>query len=80
MKLKVFNTTNITSISNRDKKPFIQVNNKVGIFNINNSAADLLDLKDGDMVQLLQDEENPEDWFIEKVKEDGFVVRDKILR
>lgn len=77
MKLKVFNTTNVKVLNKKEPVPFLQVNNKVGLFNLNKTLSELLELKHNDQVQFMQDEEEPERWFIEKVKADGFVVREK---
>lgn len=75
MKLKAFNTTNIAT--SKVTAPYIQVNTVTGLFNINKSAADKIGLKDNDLIQFLQDEEQPDEWYIEKVKENGFQVRYK---
>jgi len=77
MKLKTFNTINVASLSSKIQKPFIQVNAKTGLFNINNAACELMGLKDNDMIQFHQSEEEPSDWYLEQVKKDGFVIRNK---
>jgi hypothetical protein len=77
MKLKTYNTTNIQTLSNQLRKPYLQVNTTTGLFNINKEAAELIGAGDGDQIQFHQDEDEPLDWYIEKVKKDGFVIRFK---
>lgn len=77
MKLKEFNAANIQSNKPASTTPFIQVNTKTGLFNINRAACEVVGVKNNDQLQFLQDEENPEEWFVEKVKKDGFVIREK---
>jgi hypothetical protein len=73
MKLKTFNTTNVTS--NRSFSPSIGVNSKTGLFNINPSACEKIGLKEGTCVQFHQDEDDPENWYLEIVKDNGFTLR-----
>lgn len=73
MKLKTFNTEN--TYSQRESKPFILVSQKTGLFGFNRGAYEAIGLKAGDQVQFHQNEENREEWFIEKVKQGGFTVR-----
>lgn len=75
MKLKTFNATNVVMV--RSFTPGIGVNSKSGLFTINRAACDEIGLKEGDFIQFLQDEEEPENWFIEKVKDTGFQLRGK---
>jgi|LakMenEpi03Aug12_release.lakeMendotaPanAssembly.Ray.scaffolds.fasta_scaffold1068438_1 hypothetical protein len=74
MKLKTFNAEN--TFSQRQTKPFIQVSQKTGLFGFNKAVNEILELKSGDQIQFHQDEENPDEWYIEKVKQGGFTLRD----
>jgi hypothetical protein len=57
--------------------PCISINVKVGLFRLNPEAQKLVNLQDGDQIVFLQDEEDPANWYLEKVKEKGFVLRMK---
>ena len=74
MRTKTFNPTSTPTRVWR--APAIGVTLKTGVFTLNRAAINKLDLKHGDMVQFHQDEDNPEDWYIEKVKANGFVLRE----
>ncbi|MEI8111143.1 MAG: hypothetical protein WCH59_09155 [Chitinophagia bacterium] len=74
MKLKTFNAEN--TFSQRQAKPFISVSAKTGLFAFNRGAYELLALKSGDHVQFHQEEDSPENWYIEKVKDGGFTLRE----
>ena len=70
-------TYNPTSTPTRVwRAPALGVTSRTGVFTLNRAAINKLDLKPGDMVQFHQDEDNPEDWYIEKVKSNGFVLRE----
>lgn len=73
MKLKTFDTTNV--LVERKQEARIHINISTGLFTINKTAADLMALKAGEMVCLHQDEDEKENWYIEKVKKDGFSLR-----
>lgn len=77
MKLKTFNVLNVQSLSSRVQKPYIQANSKTGLLNVNHAAIELIGLQDGDQIQFHQSEDEPSDWFLEKVSDNGFVLRDK---
>lgn len=72
MKLKSYNTTNT---SGRTSKALISIS-KTGLFRFSKGAIDVLGIKAGDQVQFLQDEEDPENWYLEIVKKDGFPLRE----
>ena len=72
MKLSTFNTTNAQRYTRTE--PFVSFM-KTGLILLNKPAALLLGVEPGDQVQFLQDTENPTDWYIEKVNEDGFTLR-----
>jgi hypothetical protein len=76
MKLKEFNAEN--TINQRADKPSIHINTKTGLFNFNKAACDLISLGDEDKITFHQDQEEPFDWYLEKVKtEKGFTLRTK---
>jgi hypothetical protein len=78
MKLKTFNPDNcISSRSGKSTKPIVGINSKNGLFRMAPPVCDLLELKEGDHVMFHQDEEDPANWYAEKVKEGGFVLRIK---
>lgn len=76
MKLKEFNTEN--SVSHRGHKngpPSLGITFSSGLVTINKAAAELLSLKAGDQVVILQDADEETDWYLEKVKTKGFPLR-----
>lgn len=78
MKLKEFNAENtITVRGGGNKIPAIGINLKTGLFAINKTACELLELKANDQVIILQDEEDKANWYLEKVKTKGFILRTK---
>lgn len=64
MRLKKFNTTNAAGRS-ISTEPRIRINSK-GIFTLNDYAVQRMDLKEGDRISLVQDEDSKADWFIAK--------------
>jgi hypothetical protein len=76
MKLKEFNADNCASAPG-GKSPTVALNTKTGLFRINKEACVLMDLSANDQIKFHQDEEEEGDWYIEKVKEGGFVLREK---
>lgn len=78
MKLKEFNSENTVNVRGGGKLiPAIGINLKVGLFNISKAACELIDLKNNDQVVIHQDQEDKGNWYIEKVKAKGFIVRNK---
>lgn len=75
MKLKEFNTEN--TVTTRNGVASIGVNTKTGLFNLNKQAKELTGLKNGDQIVLLQDEDDPGCWYLQKVKDKGFEIREK---
>jgi len=67
MKLKEFNVSNSRYFANK-KDPRVRFNKKAGLISFSIAAIKLLDLKKEDRVIILQDEENPEDWYINKTQ------------
>jgi len=74
MKLREFNTEN--TVVSRNTTPSLHINTKTGLFTINKGASEILGLSDKDQVAFHQNEEVPDEWYIEKVKEKGFAIRD----
>lgn len=74
MKLKTFNAYNMQKGA-KNFRPFITLNIKSGVITVNRGAAELMGIKQGDGVQLHQDEDDPESWYIEKTKNGGFNLR-----
>lgn len=75
MKLREFNADN--TISMRTVKPTVHINTRTGLFNFNQPACDLIGLSSEKQVVFHQDEEDPESWYVEVVKEKGFSARGK---
>lgn len=74
MNLKTFNRVTVPQRS-KTNKPFITMNHKIGVCFISTGAIKLMGLQEGDMIQLHQSEDEPRDWFVEKIKKDGFSLR-----
>jgi hypothetical protein len=55
----------------------MSINVKTGLFNINRHACDRIGLTDKSQVLILQDEDDPQNFYIEKVESGGQVVREK---
>ena len=78
MKLKSFNAANSKMYSRGDENlAMVSFNQKAGVVRINEAAANKIGLASEDQIMIHQDEENPQDWYIEKVKENGFTLRAK---
>lgn len=72
MKLKKYDSTNCVGLRT-NKEPLITFNLR-GIISLNESALLLMDLSPGDAFSLLQDEDEPNDWYIAK-DSNGFTLR-----
>lgn len=70
MKLKTF-----TSSSRPDTIAQVSIN-KTGTFRFNSAAVQKLNLKPDTRIAIHQDEENPQDWYIEFNVKDGFLLRE----
>lgn len=76
MKLKAFNQENIPVI--RTGKPTIRFFATAGLISISKAAALLMNLKEGSLIELCQNEDEPTDWYIHKTEEQsGFTLRGK---
>ncbi len=74
MKLRKFNRE--TCRIRPDGHPYFSVS-KGGIIRINREGSKLLQLKSGDKINILQDEERPKDWYVEKTTDElGLIMRD----
>jgi hypothetical protein len=73
MNLKTYNATN--TAGSRPHKAIMSIS-KNGLIRFSQGAVELMDIKAGDQVQFCQDENEPENWFIEVVKKGGFPLRD----
>lgn len=74
MKLKQFNRQTVVK-GCKDKKPFLSMQTRNGVVSMSKGAATLLGVGRDDMVQIIQDEDNPTEFYIEKVDSDGFLLR-----
>lgn len=77
MKLKTFNPETTPNVRVANATPHMSINLKSGVFSLNSALCTLLKVKHGDFVILHQDEAEPVDWFIQKVKSDGYTLRGK---
>jgi hypothetical protein len=68
MKLKTFSPEN----TGDNTIPTMSINSNA-VFRLNKAAIDLLKLSENDKVLFHQDEDEPEDWYISKDKENGFL-------
>lgn len=75
MNLETFNVENLPN--QKDRKPYIGVNQASGTLRFNPEAVEKMKLKADNMIWLHHDKENPGDWYLEVVKEKGFVLRKK---
>jgi len=74
MKLRELNKLNCGYA--KAAKPTLSFTVKSGLIRIGKEVCETLNVKEGDAIKFLQDEENPEDFFISKSTKDvGFVVR-----
>lgn len=73
MQIKEYNRATIVKGA-KDKKPFISMQSSKGLVTISKGAALLIGLKANDMIQIVQDEDTDE-FFLERVDRDGFRLR-----
>lgn len=75
MKLKEYNPENSKPVAIPRAHPAtLRIDTKTGRFIFNKTASELIGLKDKYQVVIYQDEQEPEDWYIEVVKGGGFVL------
>lgn len=77
MKLKSFNPQSVPNLRAGSDIPTVSLNYSSGVMTFNKGACEFLKLKKGDQVVIHQDEEEPQDWYIQKVPEGGFELRGK---
>ena len=77
MKLRTFNQTTVRK-GTKIGKPFIHLNTKTGLIVINKTGQKIIGIQAGDQVQFHQDENEPQNWYIEKVGKDGFAIRQNL--
>jgi hypothetical protein len=75
MKLKSYDAVNLPNA--RTTAPKIGINCKSGAIRFNQIACDQIGLQPGQLVKFHNDEAEPMDWYLEIVKKDGFVIREK---
>jgi hypothetical protein len=77
MNLKEFNIENCKPSRGLKTSPpaAVSMSTDKGLFILNKEAVALIGLSDKIMVVVHQDEDNPEDWYLELVKEKGFLIR-----
>lgn len=59
------------------KSPIIALDSKNGGFRINKAMCEQLGIKAGDQIEFAQDEESAKTWYVIKVKERGYVLKEK---
>jgi hypothetical protein len=75
MKLKEYNPANSKPVATPRAHPAsLRLDTKTGRFLFNKTASELMGLKDKCKIVILQDENEPEDWYLEVVKDRGFVI------
>lgn len=74
LKLTSHNTRN-SLLGVRNAVPIISVTQHNGMVRFNPRTMQVCDLKQGDKVSLAQDQENPEDWYIQLDDPHGFELK-----
>lgn len=78
MNLKEYNPANSKPVATPRAHPAsIRIDTKTGRFIFNKTAAELIGLKDKCQVVIHQDEQEPEDWYLEVVKTNGFIISNR---
>ena len=77
MQLKTFNVATTPPRIRQQKEAVLSLVFRSGLFSFNKAATEVLGLVAGDLIVLHQDEDIPENWYLEKVKSDGFALRSK---
>lgn len=75
MKLKTFNPDVLPNIYGKNQQPRISLHFKSGLISINEVACEMIGLKPDDYVEVYQDEEDPENWYLAKTNKSGWVLR-----
>ncbi len=73
MKIKRFSRENTGQ--HHIGKPTVHIS-KTGLISFSRNSVESLNLKQNDRVELIQDEDNPQDWYVVTVEnEGGFILR-----
>lgn len=75
MNLKKFTPETLPSRTGGPNAPTIAVSRKSGLITINKLAVDLIKLKAGDEIILVQDEHDTENWYVQKIATGGWELR-----
>lgn len=76
MKLKAYNKANCAGVHSGAAS--IRINKRVGLISLSKEASDRIGIKPGCRIELLQDEDRKEDWYVTTdLGGDGFPVRGK---
>jgi hypothetical protein len=76
MKLKEFNRENTMSRTGGGTQilPRVSINFKNGLFRFSKTSIQHLGLSSNQQWKAFQDQDNEEDWYIEQVKDGGFII------
>jgi hypothetical protein len=80
MNLKTYNTETLPARTAQPGVPSIGLYSRNGIFVFNDVARQHLDLRPGEQVQLLQDEDDPENWYLQATELCGCSITGKANR
>lgn len=74
VKLKEYSPETVVDIQESNRIPRIGYSKTSGQIRFNLGACTLIGLVAGDLVKFFEDENSKGDWYLEKVKEGGFVL------
>jgi hypothetical protein len=77
MPLKFFNAETTPNLRKATKPPDIAISYKGGGFRINRPMCEFLGIAQEDQLEFAQDEENEQNWYVAKVKEKGFELKER---
>lgn len=77
MKLKKFTPETTPTLRAGSEIPTLHMNYSSGVLTLNRGACEKLNIQPGDQVVLHQDEDEPQDWYLQVVKSGGFALRCK---
>lgn len=75
MKVKIMNPETLPRSSTRETTPYVRLHFQ-GVITISTGTCKLLSITKGDGIIFIQDEDNPEDWYLAKSK-DGYKATGK---
>lgn len=76
MPLKIFNADTFPA-GGRNYEPGFGMYVSSGQIIINRLGCELLELKAGDQIEFAQDSESTKNWYVSKVKEKGYLLKEK---